>query len=67
MSAPTVTPPGMLAAAWIIARKDLAIEFRSRSAFLSALVLSLLSLVIFYFAWDPTRCRRWTWRPASSG
>lgn len=54
MSAPTVTPPGMLAAAWIIARKDLAIEFRSRSAFLSALVLSLLSLVIFYFAWDPT-------------
>lgn len=54
MSTPTVTPPGMLAAAWIIARKDLAIEFRSRSAFLSALVLSLLSLVIFYFAWDPT-------------
>lgn len=54
MNAPTVTPPGMFAAAWIIARKDLAIEFRSRSAFLSALVLSLLSLVIFYFAWDPT-------------
>lgn len=46
--------PTMLAAAWLIARKDLAIEFRSRSAFLSALVLSLLSLVIFYFAWDPT-------------
>ncbi len=47
-------PPGLLAAAWLIARKDLAIEFRTRSAFLSALVLSLLSLVIFYFAWDPT-------------
>lgn len=47
-------PPAMLAAAWLIARKDLAIEFRSRSAFLSALVLALLSLVIFYFAWDPT-------------
>jgi len=47
-------PPGLLGAAWLIARKDLAIEFRSRSAFLSALVLSLLSLVIFYFAWDPT-------------
>ena len=46
--------PGVLAAAWIIARKDLAIEFRTRSAFLSALVLSLLSIVIFYFAWDPT-------------
>lgn len=52
MSRPT--PPGILASAWIVARKDLAIEFRSRSAFLSALVLSLLSLVIFYFAWDPT-------------
>lgn len=48
------TPPGLLAAAWLIARKDLAIEFRTRSAFLSALVLSLLAIVIFYFAWDPT-------------
>jgi heme exporter protein B len=48
------TPPGTLAAAWLIARKDLAIEFRTRSAFLSALVLSLLAIVIFYFAWDPT-------------
>lgn len=57
MSVPThrpATAPSALAAAWLIARKDLAIEFRSRSAFLSALVLSLLSLVIFYFAWDPT-------------
>lgn len=46
--------PGMLAAALLVARKDLAIEFRTRSAFLSAVVLALLSLVIFYFAWDPT-------------
>lgn len=46
--------PGMLAAAMLVARKDLAIEFRTRSAFLSAVVLALLSLVIFYFAWDPT-------------
>lgn len=44
----------MFASALIVARKDLAIEFRTRSAFLSAMVLSLLSLVIFYFAWDPT-------------
>ena len=44
----------MLATALRIARKDLAIEFRTRSAFLSALVLSLLAIVIFYFAWDPT-------------
>ncbi len=49
-----MTPPGTLSAAWIIARKDLAIEFRTRSAFLSALVLSLLAIVIFFFAWDPT-------------
>jgi heme exporter protein B len=38
--------------AWIIARKDLAIEFRTRSAFLSAVVFALLGIVIFYFAWD---------------
>lgn len=48
------TPPGTLAAAAIIARKDLAIEFRTRSAFLSAIVFSLLSIAIFYFAWDAT-------------
>lgn len=39
---------------WIIARKDLVIEFRTRSAFLSAVVFALLAIVIFYFAWDPT-------------
>jgi heme exporter protein B len=43
-----------LAAAWLIARKDLAIEFRTRSAFFSAIVFALLGLVIFYYAWDPT-------------
>jgi heme exporter protein B len=49
-----VSTPGLLVSAARIARKDLAIEFRTRSAFLSALVLTLLSIVIFYFAWDPT-------------
>ena len=49
-----MSPRGLLASAGLIARKDLAIEFRTRSAFLSALVLSLLAIVIFYFAWDPT-------------
>jgi len=44
----------ILVSAWLIARKDLAIEFRTRSAFLSAVVFSLLGLVIFYYAWDPT-------------
>lgn len=46
--------PSTLAAAWLIARKDLAIEFRTRSAYLSALVVSLLAIVIFYFTWDST-------------
>lgn len=44
----------VLHAAWLIARKDLAIEFRTRSAFFSAVIFALLGLVIFYFAWDPT-------------
>ena len=48
------TPPGMLHAAWLVARKDLAIEFRTRTAYFSALVFALLALTIFYFAWDPT-------------
>ena len=47
-------PPGVLRAAWLIARKDLAIEFRTRTAFFSATVFALLGLTIFYFAWDPT-------------
>ena len=47
-------PPGTLRAAWIIARKDLAVELRTRSAFLSVVVFALLGLVIFFFAWDPT-------------
>jgi heme exporter protein B len=47
-------PPEFLRGAWIVARKDLAIEFRTRSAFFSALVFALLAIVVFYFAWDPT-------------
>ena len=47
-------PPGVLGAAWRIARKDLAVELRTRSAFLSVVVFALLALVIFFFAWDPT-------------
>ncbi len=48
------SPPGMLRAAWLVARKDLAIEFRTRTAFFSALVFALLGITIFYFAWDAT-------------
>ena len=46
--------PGFLAASWIVARKDLAVELRTRSAFLSVVMFALLGLVIFFFAWDPT-------------
>lgn len=47
-------PPGFLAAALLIARKDLVVELRTRTALLAALALSLLAIVIFNFAWDPT-------------
>lgn len=53
-SAARTTPPGVLSAAWLVARKDLTIEFRTRTAFFSALVFALLALCIFYFAWDAT-------------
>ena len=51
---PNATAPGLLATAWLVARKDLLIEFRTRSAFLAAVVFALLAAVIFRFAWDPT-------------
>ena len=47
-------PPTFLATAWAIARKDLLIEFRTRSAFFAAIVFALLAVVIFRFSWDPT-------------
>jgi heme exporter protein B len=47
-------PISLLSAALLLARKDLAIEFRTRTAFFSAVVFALLGIVIFYFAWDPT-------------
>ena len=45
-------PPGTLSAALLLARKDLAIEFRTRTAFFSSLVFAVLALTIFYFTWD---------------
>ena len=47
-------PPGFFGAALVVARKDLAIEIRTRSAFLSVVVFTLLAIFTFYFAWDPT-------------
>lgn len=46
--------PSVLATALLVARKDLLIEYRTRSAFLAALTFALLAVVIFRFSWDPT-------------
>ena len=40
--------------AWTIARKDLRLEFRSRTAILSALVFTVLVLLVLNFGRDPT-------------
>jgi len=39
---------------WIVARKDLLVEFRSRTAIVSAIVFTVLVLVVFNFGRDPT-------------
>lgn len=44
----------LLRHAWRIARKDLLVEFRSRTAILSALVFTVLVLMVFNFGRDPT-------------
>lgn len=49
--------PSTLAVAWRLARKDLAIEYRTRSAFLASLVFAIIGVAIFYFVWDPTAVR----------
>jgi heme exporter protein B len=40
--------------AWLVARKDLKVEFRSRTAITSALVFTALVLVVFEYGRDPT-------------
>lgn len=42
----------LLTGAFDIARKDVAIELRTRSAFLSAIVFSILAASVFHFAFD---------------
>ncbi|SRR6266511_3577914 len=44
----------LLAQAWTIARKDLLLEFRTRTALLSAVVFTALVLTVFNFGRDPT-------------
>ena len=51
---PANRTPGLLRSALLVARKDLTIELRTRSAIFSASAFTLLAIVIFYFAWDVT-------------
>jgi heme exporter protein B len=46
--------PELLAHALVIAAKDVRLEFRTRTAFVSALVFTALVLAIFNFARDPS-------------
>src|ERR1041385_316291 len=44
----------LLRQAWTVARKDLVLEFRTRTALLSAVVFTALVLTVFNFGRDPT-------------
>src|SRR5437899_4414000 len=44
----------LLGQAWTVARKDLLLEFRTRTALLSAVVFTALVLLVFNFGRDPT-------------
>src|SRR5437870_6608838 len=44
----------LLRQTWTIARKDLLLEFRSRTAIVSAVVFTALVLTVFNFGRDPT-------------
>ena len=44
----------LLAQAWAVARKDLVLEFRTRTALVSAVVFTALVLTVFNFGRDPT-------------
>ena len=47
-------PPSFLRNSWRVARKDLLVEFRTKSGLMAAAVFSVLAVVIFRFTWDPT-------------
>ncbi|MGV3710779.1 MAG: heme exporter protein CcmB [Gemmatimonas sp.] len=51
----TYKSPGFLRDALRVARKDLLIEYRTRSAFIVAAVFSVLSAAIFRFTWEQGR------------
>src|SRR5689334_20663079 len=44
----------LLGQAWTVARKDLLLEFRTRTALLSTVLFTVLVLTVFNFGRDPT-------------
>ena len=51
-------PPGFAATAWTVARKDLAIEWRTTETLTSMALFSLIVVVVFSFAFDLPTVRR---------
>ena len=58
MNAADARPPGFLAAAGIIARKDLRIEGRTGETLLASVLFALVELVVFGFAFDLETLKR---------
>ena len=58
MSAAPSRPPGFFVAAWVVARKDLRIEGRTKETLSATLLFALVVLVVFAFAFDLDTIRR---------
>lgn len=58
MSHPAPRPPGFLAAALVVLRKDLRIEGRTKETVLATLLFALVELTVFGFAFDLDTIRR---------
>lgn len=58
MNAGRAKPPGFFAAAWLIARKDLRIEGRTKETLAASLLFALVVLVVFAFAFDLDTIKR---------
>ena len=58
MSGAPARPPGFVAAALIVARKDLRIEGRTKETLTATLLFALVELVVFGFAFDLDTIRR---------
>lgn len=57
MSGAALSPPGFFRAAWLVASKDLRIEWRTLEALSSMLLFTLVVLVVFSFAFEVSTMR----------